>query len=336
MTRTAVVGAGLCGLLVGRSLQEAGHQVEVFDKGRGPGGRMGTRRWDREDPNSPTFDHGAVCCIPEAPAFRQQVQEWVEAGWMARWEPRTPGPVAPRYVALPTWGTLARHLAQPLNVAVAHRVRSIAGSPGDWSLSMESGKTVGPFEQVLVTVPGPQAAELLSPVSADLASAASAIRTTRCWTGMLRFPKALSVPYDLIEDSSHDATVRTAAAESSRPGRPDLPCWTVQAGPAWSNANWDEEPQAVATKLESALAGALGLDLPRCVESRAHRWGFAACGVEPGDAATSGQAAEAYLDRGLGLAGDGLGAAPSGLESAWCSAQQMVQLTLNSPCPKRI
>jgi renalase len=39
----AVIGAGMAGIACARTLAQAGHQVTVFEKSRGPGGRMATR-----------------------------------------------------------------------------------------------------------------------------------------------------------------------------------------------------------------------------------------------------------------------------------------------------
>ena len=50
----AVIGAGMAGLAAARTLAAAGHAVQVFDKGRGIGGRLSTRRTDYG-----AFDHGA-------------------------------------------------------------------------------------------------------------------------------------------------------------------------------------------------------------------------------------------------------------------------------------
>ncbi|MDO9620329.1 MAG: FAD-dependent oxidoreductase, partial [Moraxellaceae bacterium] len=44
MTRSiAIIGAGMSGLSCASALQQLGHNVTVFDKSRGMGGRMSTR-----------------------------------------------------------------------------------------------------------------------------------------------------------------------------------------------------------------------------------------------------------------------------------------------------
>jgi deoxyribodipyrimidine photolyase len=54
----AVIGAGISGLFAARTLQDHGMKVTVFEKGRGVGGRMSTRRIGEKNSNA-TFDHGA-------------------------------------------------------------------------------------------------------------------------------------------------------------------------------------------------------------------------------------------------------------------------------------
>ena len=63
----AVIGAGVAGVAgaaCARALSLAGHSVRVFDKARGPGGRLATRRVEWVDRHGQArqaqLDHGAV------------------------------------------------------------------------------------------------------------------------------------------------------------------------------------------------------------------------------------------------------------------------------------
>lgn len=79
--RVAVIGAGISGLFAARTLADHGLPVTVFDKGRGVGGRMSTRRVD----GRPCFDHGAQYFTARDLRFRQYVQSWLEQGVVAHW-----------------------------------------------------------------------------------------------------------------------------------------------------------------------------------------------------------------------------------------------------------
>ena len=74
--RVAVIGAGLSGLACANALTERGFRVNVFDKGRAPGGRTSTRRAEMHG-----FDHGAQYFTVRDPKLAELValrsaQEW--------------------------------------------------------------------------------------------------------------------------------------------------------------------------------------------------------------------------------------------------------------------
>ena len=79
----AVLGAGLAGLSCARHLQQQGLEVRLFDKSRGPAGRMSTRRGDDWQ-----CDHGAQYFTARNPDFRAEVARWEALGVAARWQPR--------------------------------------------------------------------------------------------------------------------------------------------------------------------------------------------------------------------------------------------------------
>ena len=121
----AIIGAGISGLVCARTLADRGHRVRVFDKSRGPGGRMSTRRaagW--------RFDHGAQYFTVRDPGFEQSVAGWMEEGVVSRWAGKiavladgttlTADRGNDRLVAVPGMNSVCRSLAANLD---AHRWR---------------------------------------------------------------------------------------------------------------------------------------------------------------------------------------------------------------------
>jgi predicted NAD/FAD-dependent oxidoreductase len=88
--RVAVIGAGLSGAACAQALRERGMAVEIFERGRGPGGRMA----------SPTVhgrrvDLGAAYFTVKDEQFSTVVDRWVSRGlaraWTDTFEVRSPG-----------------------------------------------------------------------------------------------------------------------------------------------------------------------------------------------------------------------------------------------------
>ncbi len=147
--RIAVVGAGFSGLAAARALADQHHEVVVFEKSRGRGGRAATRRLP-DVPSGPTWvDHGAQYFTARDPRFRRRVLSWVERGVLARWDGRfgavTDGGIQPagggdeRFVGVPGMSGLGRMLAEDLDLRLGVRVdaveRDAKGSgQGPWRL----------------------------------------------------------------------------------------------------------------------------------------------------------------------------------------------------------
>ena len=62
--RVAVIGAGIAGLACARELARADARVTVFERSRGLGGRLGTRRQ-----GNLAFDHGAQYITSRSHSF---------------------------------------------------------------------------------------------------------------------------------------------------------------------------------------------------------------------------------------------------------------------------
>ncbi|MEY2861359.1 MAG: hypothetical protein RL392_1817, partial [Pseudomonadota bacterium] len=136
----AIVGGGIAAITCARTLVHAGHQVTVFEKSHGLGGRMSTR-------NSPfgTFDHGAQYFTVRDPRFTLALQ--TSPGVCRPWSANTVqvldshGRVAAaglpareaHWVAKPGMNALVRKWAQPLEDAGRIQLQTSPGVCRPWS-----------------------------------------------------------------------------------------------------------------------------------------------------------------------------------------------------------
>ena len=164
MKRVAVIGAGLSGLVCARSLQHQA-EVRVFEKSRGYGGRMATRRHGDFG-----FDHGAQFFSARSQPFREFLGPLLEQGLVARWDARFVefegnritsrrqwADEPPHYVAVPGMNALGRALGEALDVCLQTRVGEISEDGSDWLLQDTDGRDLGRFDWVVSSIPAVQA-----------------------------------------------------------------------------------------------------------------------------------------------------------------------------------
>jgi predicted NAD/FAD-dependent oxidoreductase len=153
----AVIGAGISGLTCARTLADHSLPVTVFEKSRGVGGRMATRRSD----NGPAFDHGAQYFTVRDERFQSCVDSWQHAGLVLRWTGRIVSlhdqnteqdkSSTSRFVACPGMNSICRHLAENLDVRTNTRVAPPTRCQGKWLVSDETGGELGRYDVVIAT-----------------------------------------------------------------------------------------------------------------------------------------------------------------------------------------
>jgi len=156
-----IVGAGMAGLTAAAALEARGWAVVLLDKGRGPGGRMATRRIGDSH-----LDHGAQFFTVRDPRFRETVGRWEQAGWVAPWF--TDGGHV-RYRASGGMNELAKHFAKPLDVRTESKVELVEPEGDGWRVITESGETLRAHALIL-TPPAPQSIALLAACADQLPS----------------------------------------------------------------------------------------------------------------------------------------------------------------------
>ncbi|WP_294136645.1 NAD(P)-binding protein [Sphingobium sp.] len=263
----AIIGAGMAGLACADRLAEDGVAVRLFDKGRGPGGRMSTRRVETSA-GTATFDHGAQYFTVRDPLFRDQVDAWAAAGVVVPW----PEAGADAWIGNPAMNAPIRHMAAAHQVDFQHHVHGLQRDAAGWWVRLDTGME-GPFDAAIVALPSEQAASILGLHDLAMARVAMTARSQPCWTAMIAFDEPVDLPVDHV---SGGGILSWAARNSAKPGRDGPEAWVVQANGAWSAAHLEENPHVIGPLLLDALGQMTGgAGLPPVAHLTAHRWRFA-------------------------------------------------------------
>ncbi|TVT54335.1 MAG: FAD-dependent oxidoreductase [Azoarcus sp. PHD] len=322
--QVAVVGAGIAGLSCARFLAQAGLSPVVFDKSRGPGGRMSTRRGEGWQ-----CDHGAQYFTARDPDFRAEVERWLQAGVAARWAPRLRvlgGDLGhdadsglARFVGTPRMTAPARLLADRLELQAGTTIHQLERGAEGWRLlSAERGWVDGFYDAVVLAQPAPQAASLLRQSSLRNAAASGLVTLAEgavmrgSWALMVRFAGPVTLSFDAAFVNA--GPLRWVARDSSKPGRDGVETWLLHANAQWSEAHIEDDADDVAAAMLQAFHD-LGGPLPQAWT--AHRWRYA-------DSEPAGDMVCAWDgDTGVGLCGDWLNGGK--VEGAWLSGRALAQ-----------
>ncbi|WKE64982.1 FAD-dependent oxidoreductase [Gallaecimonas kandeliae] len=323
MSHIAIIGAGLCGITAARILQGQGLTPTIFEKSKGTGGRMSSRRsqWG-------SFDLGAQYFTARQPRFIDELGNWIAQGIASEWQV-TPyqlsgasmlhtQDVVQRYVGRPHMSAITRYLAGNLDVHFETTICGCHRREDQWWLEDVQGQAHGPFDGLLVTTPAPQAVPLIS-ASPRLAMLARKVRMEPCWAVGLVFSQPLDTPVKaaLVESES----IQWLALDSDKPGRlPNPQRWVIHATSDWSARNIERPPEEVISELKEHFFELLELPDQQPDESLAHRWRFARCS----------QDGVLGFDEPLKLGAGGDWSHGSRVEGAWLAGQELAERMLRA------
>lgn len=271
-----VVGAGISGLLAARRLAHRGATVRIFEKSRGVGGRLATRRGA-----AGVFDHGAQFFTARDPQFQALVREWEKAGVVKPWGDgftlssgglKRDGET--RFCGTRGMTSLAKHLAEGLDLRLNTRVTGLASCPGGWQLTVEGGATFR-GDAVLLTAPVPQSLTLLIQGGVKLDAAVQdrldRIRYAPCLALLIQLagPSRILPPGGVWFPGEPVAWMADNRLKGISEG--EASAVTLHAGPEFSRLHWETPEEEVTAQLLEVAEPWLG-GAP--VQTQLHRWRY--------------------------------------------------------------
>ena len=311
--RAGIVGAGIAGASCAGTLAAAGWEVDVYDKARGPGGRLSTKRLEEgwAALGSPFFS-------AKRDPFRSQLREWARQGWL------TPA----RGNILQGRATVSWAKAQLQNhylpsVQPSQLVRQVLGSAHlhtqarvaavqPRTIILENGEVKGNYDCVICSVPTPQAIPMLDALP-RLRERLVDIDYRPVWSFLMRWEGGPNADVIQFDDHLLHLAVRQPF------GGPGL--YSVYATHEFSETYLEASIEEASTRAASALMGLLGLPWPVEVEL-SHRWRYALPQTSVGGFWLGDR------ENRVALIGDGI--AGPGVERAWESGLRLAQALIQA------
>ncbi len=262
MIPIAIIGAGMTGLACAQAVAAAGHTPILFDKGRGIGGRLATRR-----AGNLQFDHGAQYVNAHDPGFAHLLQTLTDQGETAPWPD---GTGRTHTVGTPGMATIAKAMGKGLDIRQNAQITGLKRLGDGWLLQI--GATEVAAARVVITAPAPQSVALLGPDD-PLAKALATVRYAPCLTLMA----ALRASAPFVTRNAPEDDLAWIAQDSSKPGRPkgEAIAWVAQASPDFSLQHLEKDPATITALMLPLLCDRLGAPPDTVTHAASHRWRYA-------------------------------------------------------------
>lgn len=279
MQRIAIIGAGLAGLALANKLKGKVHST-VFEKSRGPGGRLATRYIDGH-----VFDHGAPFFTAKKGEFHDAITKMMEANVIAPWQGRfvelSANGIANtqqwddkhcHYVGIEGMKAIGYYLANDLSIVYHTRITSLQRQEDRWHLVDEQAHQHGPFDWVLMAIPSHQALELL-PHDFYAYQTIKSVKMLPCCALMLGFNRPVDPGFQA--GLFKDADISWLSINHSKPQRKPRGSWTLLSTNAWANDHIDDKETDITQHMIGQLQRFIDVPIDDIIIQRLQRWRYA-------------------------------------------------------------
>lgn len=269
--RVAILGAGVAGASAALHLEALGYHAEVFDKARGVGGRISTRRHD-----SGQFDLGAQYFTARKQDFRAQVDTWQDHQTVASWQPaiyayqdgqlsESPD-TQTRWVGVPTMNAPIKEMLADITVHKEAKITAPVLNENGWTIP-----GFGDFDALVSTLP-PEQAKALFPNSLLLKQLSVSMHP--CLAIGLQFQSPVLTQADAVFVQDHPVT--WLARDSHKPGRSQyFDTWVLHCSNQYSRDHRDDADEDLVAQALRWLEEILDVELPSMVHSTVQHWRYA-------------------------------------------------------------
>ncbi|MFU8860685.1 MAG: NAD(P)/FAD-dependent oxidoreductase [Cyclonatronaceae bacterium] len=288
-----VIGAGIAGLTAARKLALAGHEVVVFEKSNGFGGRMATRYAGEE--LEIKIDHGTPCFTARSEEFGLFVDELREKGLADVWtdhfnfhtgemmlDKHPDIPVEPHYFVKDGMNRIGKYLSRWVDVKLNRKVNGFtylgdtALKKRNWMINF-ADFSVMEVDAVIVATPAPQAYGLIENAQDEtpfkrIIRDIDTISYDACYSLMINMGNRPAPGWKAIR--CNHGPLRWVSNETSKRGNSGNTIFVVQSDAAFATANLKSNESDVIGALLKGVKNITDFDISKPVWTQLHFWKY--------------------------------------------------------------
>jgi renalase len=269
----AIIGAGMTGLTCAQILNKNHFHCTVYDKSRGLGGRMATRRIDQ----TTSFDHGAQYITATNPDFQRYLSIAQKNNSAHNWKPRILPPKtivsSDWVVGAPQMNSLFSNIITDKSIQLSSKVSSVRRNGKRWLVRINECETQIEYDIVILAIPAPQAALILEPTE-GVSSQLKKIKMNPCWTLMLAFDAQIETGFDVWQQPSKD--ISWIAHNGTKLMRPNEKCcWVIHSSALWAQQKLGISKTLAVDELCNILPKSISKHINSNTFMQSHLWRFA-------------------------------------------------------------
>ena len=315
----AVIGSGLSGITVA-SIVKKKFSIDIFEKSRGVGGRMSTRK---EYPF--IFDHGAQFFKIKTFDFMNFVSELFTKKIIQPWnfklayfnknnlkKIKVIKKTDNFFVGVPNMDSIVKYLSKNCNVTLNTKIEKIIKKNNKWYLYDQNKKKCGQYDWVILSLPAKQSLDLITK-NASFYGSIEKIKMKSCFSLMVGINESLKLNYDaaLIENSD----IAWLAVNDSKPGRMKKNSLLVNSSYDYAAKNINPTKEKILKHLINVTSNLIKYELLNTSVTKLHQWKYVEAENSPNE--------NYFIDNNekIGICGDWF--IDSRVEGAFTSAKEL-------------
>jgi predicted NAD/FAD-dependent oxidoreductase len=274
-SKTLIIGAGISGLMAGKTLSSSGYLVTIIEKSNGVGGRMATRRF-----KGGVFDHGAQFFTARDPEFLKLVDGLENEGRVRKWSHGFPESGAmtstdghSRYMGIGGMTSIAKQLSQDLEVHLQTAAIAISFDGEFWHAQTIDGRVFN-GDCLILTAPIPQSLSLLKAGGVSLekreAELLKAIQYHPCLAALVVMDGSSQIPYP-GGMKFESGPIQWLGDNTQKGISPKVTAVTIHASADFSHQNFEMNSEQIAESLIKAAKPWLGGGIQ---DWQLHKWRY--------------------------------------------------------------